>query len=386
MFTIYQQVTSPLMHCVKEENHSSFLKERHLQVLWLEQKFLKNLVTNQGELIEVISPGIWNQKAGPDFLRAHLRIGQRDYRGDVEIHLHDGGWYQHGHHCDARYNNVILHASYESSSHSCFINKENGQQAYSCYLKTGLVVAEEQLHSLIDLDLSFREIFSERGRCADRIFQTLSPTQIEKFFRSAAYWRLEKKLNHLQNICPDHSLQFACGIAMALGYQHNAKAFLELFLYLINYRDLPHQELLAIALGCCGFLEEGRKERWENSPYYQDLRLLWWGRRNEIAHQAHLKLDRIRPLHHPIRRLVYLVYLLQDPCLEGLWPSILRLWDTTMGMPDSSLNRLKKKLFNIIPSYEDEYWESHYTFESRVQKKKLPFGLGEELKLHFLLI
>jgi hypothetical protein len=381
MFKTYQQVINPLINYVKEVNHSAVLKERHLQILWLEQKFLKNLVTDQGESIEVISPGIWNKKAGPDFLNAHLRIGLRDYRGDIEIHIHEEGWYQHGHHCDVRYNRVILHISYERSLHSFLINKENGQQAFSCYLKESLAVTEEQLSSLIDLDLSSHEIFFEQGRCAKRIFQSLPNIQIKKFFQSAAYWRLEKKLNRLQCVDPDRSLQFVCGIAMALGYKHNASVFLDLFLYLMNYRDLPYQELLAIALGCCGFLEEGRKESWECSPYYQDLRLFWWGKKGEMTYQAQLKLDRIRPLHHPVRRLAYLTRLLQDSQLEELWSSTLHIWEMT----NLSLKHLKEKLFEIIPAYQDDYWDSHYTFESHAQERKLSCCLGEELKLHFLL-
>src|ERR1700761_5455772 len=62
-----------------------FLRERHLQAMWLEQKYFKNLTTTEGEAIIVLSPGIWNSEGGPDFLKAHLKIGHREIRGDVEL-------------------------------------------------------------------------------------------------------------------------------------------------------------------------------------------------------------------------------------------------------------------------------------------------------------
>src|ERR1700733_3251385 len=68
------------------------ITERHLQVMWLEQKYFRGLATPEGFPIEVISPGIWNSEAGPDFLKAHLRIGPDEVKGDVELHLSDEGW------------------------------------------------------------------------------------------------------------------------------------------------------------------------------------------------------------------------------------------------------------------------------------------------------
>lgn len=386
MLEIYQNIaTYPLSREVKEKGSFYFsLTERHLQILWLEQKLLRDLITNQGEAIEVVSPGTWNLGAGPDFLNAHLRISRRDYRGDIEIHLHEGGWYEHGHHCDPRYNRVILHLSYECSPKLLPISKENGQQAYSCYLGKSLMVPPEKLISLIDLDFYPSKIFSNRGRCAEHLFQLLPEEKIKKFFQSAAYWRLEKKLNYLQLASSTPSLQFACGIAMAMGYKHNAKAFLELFLYLMNYRDLPYQELLAIALGCSGFLEEKRKESWESSAYYQHLRLLWGGRKNQVTHQACLRLDHIRPFHHPVRRLAYLAHFLQDPHLEDLWNNSLYVWEAAIAMPKLPFKQLKEKLLDIFPIYADNYWDYHYTFEDQNRKKSVPC-LGKELKLQILL-
>jgi len=362
----------------------STLTERHFQILWLEQKLLKSLKTSQGEEIEVISPGIWNKEGGPDFLKAHLRIGSRTYRGDVEIHLFEEGWYAHGHHYNPLYNQVVLHVCYKGSSQKKSINKENGQQAYSCYLENSLSLPFDQLANRIDVDLYPHEIFAVKGRCAELLFKSMPKTKIRALFQSAAYWRLEKKLNYLQLSTPACSLQFAGGVAMALGYKHNAKAFLELFFYLWKFRDLPYQELLSIALGCCGFLEEGRKQSWESSSYYQYLRSLWWGKRDQITHQVSLKLDRIRPLHHPIRRLAYLSHFLQDCHMEEIEGRVVNLWKGALNNPELSVKKLESQLLSIFPVYQDAYWDCHYLFETS-HGKCIPLGLGKEIKAHVLL-
>lgn len=385
MIDLYPRIFHSLHTEAQETKRDlAYLTERHLQILWLEQTLLINLRTNQGEKIEVISPGIWNKEAGPDFLKAHVRIGERYYRGDIEIHLCEEGWYQHGHHCDIRYNQVILHVYYQSSSRLLSISKENGQQPYSCCLKTSIELPIQHLISLIDLDLYAHDIFSNKGHCAEHLFQILPTAKIKQLFQSAAYWRLEKKLNYLQLVHPIRSLQFASGIAMALGYRHNAKAFQELFIYLLKYRDLPYEELLAIALGCCGFLEEGRKESWEHSDYYQLLRSLWWGKKDQITHQCYLKLGRIRPAHHPVRRLAYLVHFLQDHHLEKIWFYALEIWDASMKMIKPSFKKLRDELINIFPTYQNDYWESHYTFSSCMREKRA-LNLGKEIKLHMLI-
>lgn len=358
--------------------------ERHLQVIWLEQKFLNPLFTHHGKPIEIISPGKWNMEAGPDFRDAHLRIGGCDYRGDVEIHLDEQGWYHHGHHCDQRYNRVILHVSYYPAVQLKLINKENGQQAFACHLEKNLKISSTEIASAIDLDLYPQKIFAVKGHCAEKVFQILPETELKQFFQSAAYWRLEKKLNFLQRIFSQSNLQFASGVALALGYKNNSKSFLELFCYLLNYRDLPYEELLAIALGICGFLEEGRKKSWEESSFYQKLQRLWWGKKDQIEHQAILKLDRIRPFHHPVRRLAYLAHFLQDARLENFWLLTLQVWTKAMLSPSITLKELEMDLLDILPDYKDDYWDYHYTFENQIQKKKLP-RLGNDIRMHLLL-
>lgn len=86
------------------------MKEEFLYHLWLYRLYDKrHLLTVDGELLEVYSPGERNSDSGPDFFNARLGIAGTRWAGNVEIHVFSSDWYKHGHHKDPAYDNVILH-------------------------------------------------------------------------------------------------------------------------------------------------------------------------------------------------------------------------------------------------------------------------------------
>lgn len=63
-----------------------------------------------GRLIEVVYPGRRTGLAGPDLQDAIVSIdGGPVRRIDVEVHLHEASWEQHGHDVDRRYQGELLH-------------------------------------------------------------------------------------------------------------------------------------------------------------------------------------------------------------------------------------------------------------------------------------
>ena len=85
-------------------------REALLQACWAHQLWrTKDLRTTDGRALCIGFPGWLNPEAGPDFTQARLTIGESEWFGDVEIHLDERGWRQHGHDRDARYDKVILH-------------------------------------------------------------------------------------------------------------------------------------------------------------------------------------------------------------------------------------------------------------------------------------
>lgn len=86
------------------------MTEKLLQFIWQFQYInKKHLATTEGELIEVVHPGMLNTNQGPDFLNARIRLGTTLLAGSVELHLKTSEWQKHGHQQDKNYDNVILH-------------------------------------------------------------------------------------------------------------------------------------------------------------------------------------------------------------------------------------------------------------------------------------
>lgn len=89
------------------------MKEDFLHYIWKFQNFnTVELVGTNGEKINVKSIGIHNKDAGPDFLNARIIIDDKEWAGNVEIHLKASDWYAHKHEQDKGYDSVVLHVVY----------------------------------------------------------------------------------------------------------------------------------------------------------------------------------------------------------------------------------------------------------------------------------
>ena len=90
------------------------MKEEMLHYVWRLKRFdLTDLLTTEGDPLEILHFGEYNRHAGPDFANARIRIGDTLWAGNVEMHLRASEWFQHGHQDDPAYQNVILHVVLE---------------------------------------------------------------------------------------------------------------------------------------------------------------------------------------------------------------------------------------------------------------------------------
>jgi hypothetical protein len=91
------------------------INERLLQFIWQLQYFNKNeLATTDGESVQVITPGQYNNNQGPDFSNAKILIGHTTWAGTVELHIKTSDWNKHKHDADKNYANVILHVVWKT--------------------------------------------------------------------------------------------------------------------------------------------------------------------------------------------------------------------------------------------------------------------------------
>ena len=74
------------------------MSEEFLHYIWKFRNFSSlGLNSHEGESISVISPGVHNHDAGPDFSNARVQIGEQLWAGNVEIHVLASDWNKHKH-------------------------------------------------------------------------------------------------------------------------------------------------------------------------------------------------------------------------------------------------------------------------------------------------
>lgn len=106
------------------------MKEDFIHFIWRFKRFdTSNLVTTDGEDIEIIDFGMYNTNAGPDFLNAKVKIGDIVWAGNIEMHLRASQWLEHGHHKNPAYDNVILHVVMEADA---TITRRNDNDKIPC--------------------------------------------------------------------------------------------------------------------------------------------------------------------------------------------------------------------------------------------------------------
>ena len=110
------------------------LKENDLALRWFRygKRLSRKLTTNYGDKVVVIEPGVPNRDSGPDFQNAMLLIGGVAIKGDIEIHINARSWYDHNHHSDGAYTNVILHVVAFKSVDDFTLSKDDKEIPIVC--------------------------------------------------------------------------------------------------------------------------------------------------------------------------------------------------------------------------------------------------------------
>ena len=284
--------------------------ERHLQCLWSDFRLRpKQLSTTQGESVEVEHPGNWNLEAGPDFHHAVLRIGRERRRicGDLEIHIHSENWNHHGHRNDPRYENVHFHIVYFQGPEIPGLIQIPLQK---------ILDATPQF-SFENIDLSAYPYHIATG---DFPFKNMPPEEKTELLESAGEERLRLKTERFARIMqtkePNQLLWEE--LLAALGYKNNKIPFRKMAecLPLDRLQSLTRspEETYALLLGLSGLLPTNPSADWDVKTH-EFIRKLWdfWWKQPDELHEAALQksewtLHGIRPINHPIRRLMAAAY------------------------------------------------------------------------------
>ena len=322
------------------------MQESFLHYIWQFQYFDKwALNTAGGEPVEVFYPGTGNGDAGPDFLNAKVRIGSIDWAGNVEIHTRASAWYEHGHHTDAAYSNVVLHV--------VWINDKDVRR------EDGTLMPTLELQGRIDQSLmdDYRKLVENPNTipCSNS-FETTSNIVKLSMLDKALMQRLEQKATQILQLATATTFDWEEITYQIIGRNFGFKVNNEPFFQLVN--AVPRKMLLrhsdslmvmeAILFGQAGFLNFGLKDDYFKTLQreYQALAAKYGLTASKLNHTM-WRFLRLRPANFPTLRLAQFGALFFHS--GNLFA---RLIETTSY----------DQLAALLAAEPSAYWHSHYRF------------------------
>jgi len=325
------------------------LREDDLVRLWEGQRFPREaLKTRQGEALQVVHRGRRNLAAGPDFLDAIIADERgRLLKGDVELHVRSSAFVSHGHHLDARYDNLTLHVVFHDDTGKPTILR-CGRSVAVVALAPWVARRAEQLRLWLAQPSSWSEPCRSAVACGGwpEVRQTLERLGEIRFRRKQARFTAALHREGANQALYE-------GILRTLGYSRNQEAFANLA------RLLPYERLRqalekdgaaaaeALLLGAAGLLPSQRRLS-TASPYVAALERHWPRHRLPQLPRDLWQRSGLRPENHPARRLAGFARLLSR------WPSLVA------GLRSLEQGESLSPLLAAWQVPADGFWQSHH--------------------------
>jgi hypothetical protein len=334
------------------------MTEAFLYYVWQFQYFSKSgLQTTDGAPVSIYNPGQRNLHAGPDFFHARVRIGDMEWVGNIEMHIHASGWTSHKHDKDTAYENVILHVVWKEDEK--IVRKD---QSVLPTLELKDRVSDKLL-------LQYRRLVNTPMKipCASFISAITDLTR-HSMFDKALMQRLETKAGQVRGRLErnhfdweETAYQMLCA---NFGFKVNAEPFEQLaqslpYKYLLKHADQPLQ-VEAMLFGHAGFLADSF-----NDTYFMLLKrehaLLRakYTLADRELNKAQWRFLRLRPANFPTLRIAQLAALL---CTQK------NIFSTLV---ETATFRALQAVFAVTQS---AYWQHHYRFDKAVEEPVPPLG------------
>lgn len=217
--------------------------------------------TTNGVPVEILSAGEHNRDAGPDYSHARIRIGGREWVGNVEIHVSSSDWFRHKHHLDKAYDNVILHVVRKADK---AVFNTRGEEIIQCELQ--YPGEQDYLTDIFSQARQMDSAFSRIG-CAEQLVR--DPSLLTEGWRDTLLRkRLECKRGSIERLLEitrgswEHALYIS--LARNFGFHTNSVPFEQVAIatplsYLQKHRNSLFQ-LTAMLTGQAGLIA-GQDER-----------------------------------------------------------------------------------------------------------------------------
>ncbi len=319
------------------------MTEDFICFIWKFRQFSqKELKTIHSEPVDIITPGIHNKDAGPDFSNVKIRINNTLWAGNAEVHILSSDWERHKHSQDEAYNNVVLHIVYEYDK--CVL-RSDGTEPPTLELKNYITPGiESRYHRLME-NLSWIPCEKQIGQ-VDEIY-------IRNWLSRMLIERLEEKSSVIFALVEECKGSwddaFYIQIARNFGFKVNALPF-ELLA-----RSLPQQILgkhknsplqtEALLFGQAGFLND------EEQDVYTSLltkEYLFLKKKYSLKPLGSYlwKFLRLRPQNFPTLRIAQFAALILKS--TRLFSQILEIKET-------------KRIADLFKDLRiNPYWDNHY--------------------------
>lgn len=329
------------------------MNEEFLHYIWKYRLFNKPLTTVEGETIEILTPGIHNFNAGPDFSDARLKIGSALWAGNVEIHIHTSDWMKHKHQNDPAYENVVLHVVY--------IHDEPADSYHIPVLELKGCFDE-------NLFVRYRDFINNRlwVPCA-KLIKTVPEIEVSLWLERMLVERLERKADLIAGFLElgknNWEEAFYFTLARSFGFHVNALPFEMLarslpFNIIARHADNPFQ-VEALVFGQSGLLTEEVTDRYAQDLFneYAFLRKKY----HLVPIAGHLwKFLRLRPANFPTIRLSQFATFLSAN--QQLLSRILEI---------EEVDKLMDIFLGTKPS---AYWTNHYMWDKETAPRQKSLG------------
>jgi len=345
---------------ILREEPTPILSESVLQRIWFEQLVRNPLSTLSGEKITLHHPGIWNHRAGPDFLGASFSTSSgQPLSGDVELHRHSSDWNAHAHAINPAYDHVALHVFWQTDP-GCIHAPRPGLRQ---------IALEHQLAApLTDLISLFRASSAEiltgekPGQCHPLLL-SLPPEKLKEILEEAGWHRLRLRRSLAQARIASLGFEQAVWISLAegLGFSENREPFASLA------RAVPVQKLLAIPnpidreavlYGVAHLLPDPTRSPVSprGHPWVKELWQRWWLQRElwtpHILPSDVWRFSSTRPNNSPCRRLAAL------SCLS--YPIVWQSFMEAIRKGDAPV------FLKLLRSASHHFWDHHPGWDGRV--------------------
>lgn len=323
--------------------------------------------------VTIISTGIKNTDAGPDFKGISVKLGNRIYTGDLEIHRAPEDWYQHSHHADPAYQQVIMHLVIGPPK---FKETAIRLDRHPVPVQVFVDLNEDQYrelaqrYPLYEITLDRPSICQLSATNADFKLAVIDHFALQRLRDKADRFSEQRQANSWNQI-------LYLGFMEALGYSKNQIPFRRLA-HLIPFEALkrelepssdphPPSRTLGLLLGAAGLLPsqnqyfDWRKIKDQDAKaYVTQLEDVWAEYSTRLGlqsmRQEEWQFFRLRPSNFPTRRLAGASFILQRFARQGILETILQV---IRAGAESDLQR-NRQLEGLFICQAEGYWANHY--------------------------